>query len=85
MIEWNGMVYHIIGVIEDIVSESPYRAVTPSIYHILAVTVHLNPARSINAGLAAVGKVFTAYNPSEPFEYQFVDDQYAEKFSDDVT
>ena len=83
------MVYHIIGVIEDIVFESPYRAVTPSIYHMpgkqnLAVTVRLNPARSINAGLAAVGKVFTAYNPSEPFEYQFVDDQYAEKFSDDI-
>jgi ABC-type antimicrobial peptide transport system permease subunit len=37
----------------------------------------------VRAALTAIEKVFHKYNPSSPFQYSFVDDDYALKFSDE--
>jgi predicted lysophospholipase L1 biosynthesis ABC-type transport system permease subunit len=41
----------------------------------------LNPSHSIADNLARAQKVFNTYNPDYPFEYNFVDEAYAEKYN----
>ena len=88
-IVWKDKPFHIIGVIKNIVFESPYTiASSPSIFHIAGgdnyvVTLKLNPRLSAAASLAKVQSVFTRYNPAYSFDYRFVDQEYAKKFSEE--
>ena len=88
-IVWRDKPFHIIGVIRNIIFESPYTiASSPSIFHIsggdnYVVTLKLNPNLSAAASLAKVQSVFTRYNPAYPFDYRFVDQEYAKKFSEE--
>jgi len=43
----------------------------------------LNPAANASESLAKIKTVFTRYNPAAPFEYSFVDAEYARKFDDE--
>ena len=76
----------IIGVVEDMVMQSPYEPVkqtmfvfdrydTPSYYNL-----RMNPNKSISENLETIEKVFKRNFPDLPFEYQFIDEQYAKKF-----
>jgi putative ABC transport system permease protein len=86
---WKDKPFHIIGVIKNIIFESPYTiASSPSIFHIsggdnYVVSLKLNPRLSAAASLAKVQSVFTRYNPAYPFDYRFVDQEYAKKFSEE--
>jgi ABC-type antimicrobial peptide transport system permease subunit len=88
-IQWRDKPFHIIGVIKNIIFESPYTlASSPSIFHIsgddnYVVTLKLNPRLGAAASLAKVQSVFTRYNPTYPFDYRFVDQEYAKKFSEE--
>jgi ABC-type antimicrobial peptide transport system permease subunit len=46
-------------------------------------TIKLNPAIPVQQALAKIRSVFARYNPAYPFEYHFVDQEYAKKFSDE--
>jgi ABC-type antimicrobial peptide transport system permease subunit len=46
--------------------------------------VRLKPDQPVHAALAAIGPVFSKYNPGSPFMYKFMDDDYALKFEDEV-
>jgi putative ABC transport system permease protein len=89
IIEWRGHPFHIIGVIRNIIFESPYMvASSPAIFHMAGnenyvVTIKLNPCLGSAGALAAVQAVFVKYNPSYPFDYGFVDQEYAKKFSEE--
>jgi putative ABC transport system permease protein len=89
LIEWRGRPFHIIGVIRNIIFESPYTvASSPSIFHIAGnenyvATIKLNPRLGAAAALSNVRAVFARYNPSYPFDYRFVDQEYAKKFSEE--
>jgi putative ABC transport system permease protein len=68
--------------------ESPYQPVQPTIFFLdygwaSVITVRLNPNMSAQAALSAIEPVFKRYNPGGPFEYRFVDEEYANKFSDE--
>jgi putative ABC transport system permease protein len=81
--------YHVIGVIRDMIIESPYQAVGPYIYIMAGnysafVTIKLNSAMGVQTALGKVGAVYTKYNPSLPFTYQFTDLEYAKKFGDEI-
>jgi putative ABC transport system permease protein len=85
ILNWNKKPYTIIGVIKDMIIESPYEPVRPSLFHISkddgnVIIMKLNPAKSATASLEKVKEVFTKYDPAAPFEYRFVDDDYARKF-----
>jgi putative ABC transport system permease protein len=45
--------------------------------------LRLNRRLSATAALGKIKEVFTKYSPTEPFDYQFVDDSYAQKFGDE--
>jgi ABC-type antimicrobial peptide transport system permease subunit len=47
------------------------------------VLLKINPKVSTAEALDKIGTVFRTYNPAQPFEYQFVDQQYAKKFGNE--
>ncbi len=89
ILTWNEKPYKIIGVIEDMIIESPYEPVRASLWHIdrdnnvNLVIIKLNPEVSSHEAIEKIKTVFTKYSPASPFEYQFVDEEYARKFSDE--
>jgi ABC-type antimicrobial peptide transport system permease subunit len=76
----------IIGVIDDMIMQSPYSPVKQSMYVFDRsgngnfYNIRLNPAQSIKENLAAIERTFKANFPNLPFSYQFVDEQYGKKF-----
>ncbi|HEX8037895.1 MAG TPA: ABC transporter permease [Chryseosolibacter sp.] len=87
---WNERPYTIIGVIKNMIVESPYEPVRPSLWHIgesdnigLAI-LKLNPETNAQQSIEKIKTVFTKYSPASPFNFDFVDVEYARKFSDEV-
>jgi putative ABC transport system permease protein len=83
--------WHVIGVVKDFILQSPYEPVKamviqgPKADWFNLIHIKLNNANSTAANIAAMEKVFNEYNPKYPFEYHFIDEQYARKFSDEQT
>jgi putative ABC transport system permease protein len=87
-IKWNDGNYTVVGVIRDMVMESPYTPVKPTIFTMNTgwaniITIRIKPTVSMQDALAKVEKVFRKYNPGAPFDYRFTDEEYAKKFSDE--
>lgn len=88
IVKWDGTPFKVIGVIKDMVVESPYSPVRPSLFHLSkypgnVVIVKINPAISAHEALSKIETVFKKYNPAQPFDYQFVDEEYAKKFGNE--
>jgi hypothetical protein len=78
--------FRVVGVIEDMLMQSPYAPVMPTIYLISrdkpnVVNLRLTPGGSTREALRKVEAVFRKYSPNAPFEYQFVDQTHARKFA----
>ncbi len=77
----------IIGVVEDMITQSPYEPVKQGIYvydrnnNASYYNLRLNPNQSASQNLALVERVFKEHFPDIPFQYDFVDAQYGEKFA----
>ena len=77
----------IIGVVEDIIAQSPYEPVKQGLYVYDRVNnssyynLRLNPEKSASENIAVIERVFKGHFPDIPFEYEFVDEQYGEKFA----
>jgi putative ABC transport system permease protein len=87
-IVWDGKPYHIIGVVKDLVMQSPYEPVFRTVFVTNhdpqpVIDIRINPRVSPHAALAKIESVFKKYNPTQPFAYQFMDDDYAKKFGDE--
>lgn len=85
---WNQKPYKIIGVIKNMVVESPYDPIRASVFHISSkqenvLILKLNPAVSPRESLGKIENVFKKYSPATPFEYTFVDEAYGNKFGDE--
>lgn len=88
IIKFNNKNYTVIGVIDNMVMESPYMPVQPTIFFAdnnwaNLITVKIKPTVPLQTALAKIGGVFKKYNPGSPFDYQFTDEEYAKKFSDE--
>jgi ABC-type antimicrobial peptide transport system permease subunit len=88
IVRWNNDPYNIIGVVEDMLVQSPYKPVRPSIFHLSTeeenvFILKLNPAISAKESLAKVEATFTKYNPAIPFDSNFVDEAFADKFGNE--
>jgi len=80
--------YTIVGVIDNMVMQSPYTPVQPTIFFVdnewaNVITVKMKPTANLQDAVAKIGGVFKKYNPASPFDYHFTDDEYAKKFSDE--
>jgi putative ABC transport system permease protein len=86
-IRWHGKDNLIVGVVNDMVMQSPYMPAEPVFFtltpnsRIHVITIKINPSVFIHEAIAAIAPVFKKYNPGSPFEYQFTDDNYNLKFS----
>jgi ABC-type antimicrobial peptide transport system permease subunit len=88
-IKFNGQQLTIIGVIGDMVMDSPYFPVQPTVFFLNpgwanVVTIKIKPAVSVPVALDKIGNVFRHYNPGSPFNYKFTDQDYADKFADEM-
>ncbi len=88
VLNWNSKPFTIIGIIKDMVIESPYEPIRPSLFHISkdeenVIIIKLNQAAGSKESIEKVKAVFNKYNPASPFEYKFVDQEYARKFQDE--
>jgi putative ABC transport system permease protein len=90
MVKWgtdeHAKSYKVIGVIRDMLMESPYEAVRQTIYfmdynNVNWIVLKLNPDKSAAASLAQIKAAFAKYIPSAPFDYKFVDSEFATKFA----
>ena len=80
--------YHVIGVVKDMVMRSPYEPAKQTIYYITHedfsyVIIRLNPHISAHEAIQKIEAVCKTYSPSVPFSFQFADEAYAKKFSDE--
>ena len=77
----------IIGVVEDMIAQSPYEPVKQGVYvydrynNFSYYNLRLNPAKSASQNIAVIEGVFKEHFPDIPFEYQFVDEEYGQKFA----
>jgi ABC-type antimicrobial peptide transport system permease subunit len=87
-IKWNDKNWQIIGIVKDMVIQSPFRPIDPTIFRldydwVGVITVRLKPGVPVGDALAQVESVFKKLNPAAPFDYKFTDEEYAQKFSDE--
>ena len=85
-VQWNDRRFKVIGVVKDMLMASPYEPVKQTIYFIPRragnfVTIRINPGSSANAALTAIEAVVKKYSPTAPFNYDFVDAEFALKFA----
>ena len=89
MLKWNDRPFRIIGVVNDIMQESPFYPVRPTLYHIADhddmynMILRLNPNQSASQSLSKIGQVWKKYTPTVPFDYKFVDEVFGNKFSEE--
>jgi putative ABC transport system permease protein len=87
VIKWGSFPLRIVGVIKDMVMESPYEPVRQTAYVVnfddadAYIHIRLNPKWSTREALAKIESIFKKLVPTVPFDYKFVDTDYAEKFA----
>lgn len=80
-----GMHYPIIGVIQNTVSESPFKSITPTAYFLNflpknKITLQLNEQQDTKQTLQAIAAQFNRIDPDLIFDYRFTDQEYAKAF-----
>ena len=76
----------IIGVVENVLMEDPFKPVGPAVllFDPNAVSnILIRPKQAIDLKklLAAIGPITERYNPALPFDYKFVDEEFVKKFT----
>ncbi len=86
ILKWNNRPYTIIGIVNDIMQESPFYPVRPSLYHVgryedmYNLILKLNPQQSVKQSLSRIEQGLKKYTPTVPFDYKFVDEEFGNKF-----
>jgi len=77
----------IVGVVEDVISQSPYEPVKQGLYVFDRqgngnyYNLRLNPNKSVSDNLSIIETTFKTHFPNLPFQYDFIDEEYAAKFA----
>lgn len=81
--------YHIVGVVRNFILSSPFDPVKPMMIEgagsqsgFNVVNMKLAAGADMQSGINKIEQIFKKYNPDYPFEYHFVDQDYAKKFDD---
>jgi putative ABC transport system permease protein len=84
-VRWMEHDFQIIGVVKDMVMQSPFDPIQPTIFYMAPwrinfLNIRLKPGVSTVNALQQVEETFKKYNPGQPFDYKFADDEYTRKF-----
>ena len=76
----------IVGVIEDVLMKDPFKPVAPTVIlfnasNVSTIFLRLKQSADLKTAIAAIGPIVEKYNPSLPFEYKFVDEDFEKKFT----
>lgn len=76
----------VVGVIEDVINRDPFKPVYPGVLlfqpsSAFIMLVRLKPQADLRKALGAIQPVIERHNPAYPFEYSFVDEEFAKKFT----
>lgn len=85
IVRWNNAEHKVIGVVKDLVAQSPFQPASQVVYMIDYDNTNwfelkLNPEQSATESLATIETILKKHVPNIPFEYQFVDTMFSEKF-----
>jgi putative ABC transport system permease protein len=87
-IQYNGKNYTVAGVVNDMITQSPYTPVPPAVFfldgYLGVITIRIKPNIPIQQALGKMAAVYNKYNAGNPFEFKFVDDEFAKKFSNEM-
>ena len=88
IIHWNNRPFSVIGIVKDLLVQSPYQPVRASLWHLTkqmqnVFILKMNPKSAAKDAMAKIEEVFKRINPASPFEATFVDEEYAQKFGDE--
>jgi putative ABC transport system permease protein len=88
VIHWNDRPFTIIGVVKDLLVQSPYQPVRASMWHLSGgmqnvCLLKINPMASAADAVKKIEQVFKKVNPASPVDISFVDEQYARKFGNE--
>jgi ABC-type antimicrobial peptide transport system permease subunit len=82
-----GRNYTVIGVVGDMVTQSLYQPVKQTIFVLDPfdranfINIKINPETSASVALDGIHGIFIKHNSDTPFEYQFTDEEFQEKFA----
>jgi ABC-type antimicrobial peptide transport system permease subunit len=82
---WGGE-WTIVGVLENVIMNSPYEPVQPLVMVFMpgwtsTISVRLEKTADLQASIGKVEEVFKKLNPTYPFAYRFADVEFDKKFS----
>lgn len=88
-IHWSNIDFTVIGVVKNVVMESPYESPYTALYYMNPftmsyITMKIDPRMNPRQALHQAASIFAKYNPAEPFNYKFVDEQYDGRFHDEL-
>jgi ABC-type antimicrobial peptide transport system permease subunit len=89
ILKWEGVAFTIIGVVGDIMQESPFYPVRPTVYRIgnygdtYNIVARLSRNYSVQKSVGIIENVWKKYVPTVPFEYKFVDETFGNKFAEE--
>lgn len=86
-----GIEYHVVGVVKDFILTNPYEPIQPLLIcgakegfmSFNVIQIKLNGSNTTAQSLKTIEAIFKKHNPDYPFEYEFVDESYAQKFEDE--
>jgi ABC-type antimicrobial peptide transport system permease subunit len=86
-IKYNGKNYTVIGIVKDMVTQSPYEPLQPSVFFcegwMSVITLRIKPTVPVQEALTKIQSVFKKLDPDSPFEFKFIDKEYDKKFSNE--
>jgi ABC-type antimicrobial peptide transport system permease subunit len=82
-----GKELEVVGVIKDQVRWSPFSKQSPHMYYVnytggSTLTIRMKAEAAMQTALEQIEAVIKKYDPGSPFDYTFVDDDYARQFHD---
>ena len=87
-ITWAGKTRKIVGVVNNMVMTSPYGEAEPLMLSYEnnwsgRTNVRLIPGKDLKKAIAAIADIYKKHSPEYPFEYQFVDEDFNRKFTNE--
>ncbi|MEJ0082719.1 MAG: FtsX-like permease family protein [Puia sp.] len=88
VIHWHDQDHPIVGVVKDMIMESPYTSADPTFFVMLdrkisVVTMRLKQGNPVPYAIGQIENVFKKYDPESPFEYHCTTETYNWKFAEE--
>ena len=85
VIGFQGAQFKIVGLVKDALMISPFTPADPTIFFCDpnpkgSIIYHLSPSIKTQDAIVQLTSIFNKYNPAFPYNYEFADASYAEKF-----